>query len=196
MRLDQNTGRNNYAKIAIGHSTTLSGYSQLRHVSTIGKNLINSNISSTCPHNMANFGRLAADISSGVWSTPANFNSFRYLASFIARHRSPEANQNLHDVWPFLGLLPYIHFWLLLPLDGISPHAKFTLHPSLAFSYIGSVTAWHSSCGVSQTLWRGTRNGITELSQRVPLIFGSLAITLGTGPHSSLYLLPLVLDFG
>jgi len=29
---------------------------------------------------------------------------------------------------------------LLLP-DGILPGAKFTLHPSLAFSYIGSVTA-------------------------------------------------------
>jgi len=32
------------------------------------------------------------------------------------------------------------------PPDGISPHAKlFTLHPSLAFSYISSVTARHSS---------------------------------------------------
>jgi len=30
------------------------------------KNLSNSNISSTCPHNMANFGRLAAEIGSGV----------------------------------------------------------------------------------------------------------------------------------
>ena len=30
--------------------------SQLRHVSTIGKNLLSSNISSTCPHNMMNFG--------------------------------------------------------------------------------------------------------------------------------------------
>ena len=30
--------------------------SQRRHVSTIGKNLLSSNISSTCPHNMVNFG--------------------------------------------------------------------------------------------------------------------------------------------
>ena len=30
--------------------------SQLRHVSTIGKKLLSSNISSTCPHNMVNFG--------------------------------------------------------------------------------------------------------------------------------------------
>ena len=48
-----------------------------------------------------------------------------------------------------------------LPPNGIFPGAKFTLRPSLAFSYIGSVTR---TVGVSQTLRRGTRNGITELS--------------------------------
>ena len=36
--------------------------SQMKHFSTIGKNLLCSDISSTCPHNMANFGPLAADI--------------------------------------------------------------------------------------------------------------------------------------
>ena len=40
--------------------------------------------------------------------------------------------------------------------DGILPRAKFTLRPSLAFSYIGSVTARHSSSWLSQTLRRGT----------------------------------------
>ena len=39
------------------------------------------------------------------------------------------------------------HFRELLPPDGILPGAKLTLHPSLAFSYIGSVTARHSSSG-------------------------------------------------
>jgi len=43
------------------------------------------------------------------------------------------------------------------------------------------------AAGVSQTLRRGTRNGIAELSQRVPPIFGRAAITLGIGPHSSFY---------
>jgi len=38
-------------------------------------------------------------------------------------------------------------FWGLLPPGGILVCAKVTLRPSLAFSYIGSVTAWHSSCG-------------------------------------------------
>jgi len=46
------------------------------------KNLLSSNIS-TCPHNMANFGLLAAEIVSLVWGTPSNFNfnGFHVLAS-------------------------------------------------------------------------------------------------------------------
>ena len=43
MRLAENTRRKNYTKP-----------SQLRHVSTIGKKLLNNNISSTYLHNMAN----------------------------------------------------------------------------------------------------------------------------------------------
>ena len=57
--------------------------SQLRHVSTIGKNLLSSNISSTCPHNMMNFGPLAAEIVSLVWGIPANFNRFRVSAALL-----------------------------------------------------------------------------------------------------------------
>jgi len=57
--------------------------SQLRLVSTIEKNLLSSNISSTCPHNIVNFGLLAAEISSIVWGTPANFNGFRVLAALL-----------------------------------------------------------------------------------------------------------------
>jgi len=60
---------------------------QLRHVSTIGKNLLNSNISPTCPYNMVNFGPLAAEIVSLVWGTPANFNGFRMLAGLL--HSTP-----------------------------------------------------------------------------------------------------------
>ena len=57
--------------------------SQLRYVSTIGKNLLNSNTFSTCPHNMSNFGSLTAEIGSGVWGTVANFNGFRVLAALL-----------------------------------------------------------------------------------------------------------------
>jgi len=57
--------------------------SQIRHASTIGKKLVSSNISSTCPHNMVNFGLLGAEIVSLVWGTPANFNGFGVLAALL-----------------------------------------------------------------------------------------------------------------
>jgi len=61
--------------------------SQVRHVSTIGKNLLSSNISSRCSHNTVNFGLLAAEIGTVVWGTPGNFNWFRVLAALL--HDSP-----------------------------------------------------------------------------------------------------------
>jgi len=67
--------------------------SQLRHVSTIGKNLSKSSTCSTCPHNMANFSPLMAKIGSGVRGIPANFNRFHVLASVLQRLRLAEANQ-------------------------------------------------------------------------------------------------------
>ena len=48
----------------------------------------------------------------------------------------------------------YIHFRGLFP-DGILPGAIFTVRPSLEFSYIGSVTARHSSRGME--LWNFCR---------------------------------------
>jgi len=75
--------------------------SQLRHMSTIGKKLLNSNISSAYPRNMVNIGQLTAEIGLPVWGTPAHFNGFRVLASLLRnmqRRRSLEANQTLHDV--------------------------------------------------------------------------------------------------
>jgi len=61
--------------------------SQLRHVSTVEKNLLSSNISFTCPHNMVKLGPLAAEINPVVWGTPANFNGFRVLAVLL--HGTP-----------------------------------------------------------------------------------------------------------
>jgi len=77
--------------------------SQLRHVSSIGK-ILSSNISSTSPHNMVNFGLLVAEIVSLVWGIPANFDGFRILASLLQQRRSMKANQTLHNVWPLPGL--------------------------------------------------------------------------------------------
>jgi len=46
-----------------------------------------------------------------------------------------------------LGWYTIYTFWGLLLSNGILPAAKFTLRPNLVFSYIGSVTARHSSSG-------------------------------------------------
>jgi len=86
-RLAGNTGRKNDAKNR--HLRTIAQLcraisSQLRHVSTIGnKNLLSSNISTTCPYNMVNCGPLAAEIVSLVSGTPANFNGFRFLPALL-----------------------------------------------------------------------------------------------------------------
>jgi len=105
---------------------------------------------------MVNFGPLAAEIGLPAWGTPANLNGFRVLASLLHRRHSTEVNQTLHNVWPSLGVLRYVQFRELLTPSGILQGAKCTLRPSLAFSYIGSVTAVHGTrvVGVSQTLLR------------------------------------------
>jgi len=61
--------------------------SQPRHISTIGRNLLNSNVSPTCSYSMVNFGLLVAEIVSLVWGTPANFNRFRICAALL--HGTP-----------------------------------------------------------------------------------------------------------
>ena len=62
-----------------GHyHTSLSGhiFASKAHINNRKKSLLSSNICSTCPHNMVNFGPLAAEIDTIVWATPANFNGF------------------------------------------------------------------------------------------------------------------------
>ena len=58
------------------------------------KNVLSSNISSTCPHNVVNFGPLAAEIVSLVWDTPAKFQQVSRLGSVTARHSSSGRQPN------------------------------------------------------------------------------------------------------
>ena len=150
------------------------------------KKSLNSNISFTCPHNMANFAWLEAEIGSGVWGTPANFNGIGVLASLLQRRRSTEVNQTLHDVYPSPGLVHYIYIFGVscsvtefFQLQN-SPYVEVLRSPILAALLHGIPAA-----GVSQTLRSGTGNGITEISQRAPPIFARAAIMLGIGPHSN-----------
>ena len=69
------------------------------------KNLLSRNISPTCPHNMVNFGPLAAEIVSLVWGTPGNFNGFRVLASLlhgtlvVGVSQTASLNRGCHLYW-------------------------------------------------------------------------------------------------
>jgi len=122
---------------------------QLRHVSTIGKKLLNGNISSICPHNMLNFGPLTAEMFWWVCGTPANFNGFRVLASLLHRRRSTDVNHTLHDLWPSPALVYYIYiFGGSCPITEFCQLQNSLCVPSLLFSYIGSITAGHSSSGL------------------------------------------------
>jgi len=160
--------------------------SQRKHLSTVGKNLLNSNISSTCLCNMVNFLPLAAGVVSLVWGTPANFNRFRVLPSSLQRRRSPEANQTLHAVWPSPALLHYIYIFVgSCPLTEYCPVQNSVYVQVLRSLILAALLHSNPAASVSQTVRRGTRNGITELSQTAPPIFGRAAITLGIGPHSS-----------
>jgi len=131
---------------------------------------------------MANFGPLATEIDWRVWGTPANFNGFCVLQ----RRRSPQANQTLHDLWSSPGLVHYVYiFGGFCPLTEFCAVQNWLYVQALRPPILASLLHGTSAAGVSQTLQRGTRNGITELSQRTRPIFGWAAITFGMGPHSS-----------
>jgi len=148
------------------HRTTLSGcIFAIKTYRQSEKNLLNGDIFCTCPHNMANFGPLTAETGWRIWGTPANFNGFRVRPTLLQRRRSTEVNQTLHDVWPSPGLVYYIYifggFCLLMnfcPVQNLL-YIQVLRSPVLAALLHGTPAA-----GISQTLRRGTRNGITELS--------------------------------
>ena len=133
-RLAEDAGRKTVAKNR--HLGTIAQvfraiFSQLRHVSTIGKNLLSSNMSSRCPHNMVNFGPLAAEIDPVVWSTPANFNGFRVLAALLNRgHHLCSAGRPSH--WALAHILVFLSSQSrpMYPSDQcclIVPHASLSL---------------------------------------------------------------------
>jgi len=140
-RLAGNTGRKNRQKSAIcHHHTTLSAY-------IFATKACIDNREKTCPHNMVNFSALPAEI---CWRFGHSSKLQRVLrVGFITAATSlngghPNFARCLAVSWT--GTL-YIHFQRFLPSDGILPGAKFTVSPSFAFYYIGSVTARHTSSG-------------------------------------------------
>jgi len=107
-RLAENTGRKKSPKTRHLHTV-------IQLISTVS-----SSISSRCPHNMVNFGTLAADIGPGFWCTPANFNGFRILAALL--HGTPAVGVS-QTLW-LEQRAPPIFDRAAVTL-GISPHSSF-----------------------------------------------------------------------
>jgi len=127
------------------------------------KNLLNGNISSIHLYNIVNFGLLTAEICWWVWGTPANFNGFRVLASLLQRRRSSKGNQTLHDVWPSPGLVQDIYIFRgSCSLTEFYP-VQYSLYVQVFRSPIlEALLHGTRAAAFSQTLWHGTRNGITD----------------------------------
>ena len=114
------------------HRTTLSGYifTTKSRIDNLKKNLLSSTISSSCPHNMVNFGLLAVEIGPVVWGTPANFNGFHILARQSSSGRQPNCaalNKGRHlcsagrpSCWALAHIL--VHFKALAVDKSVSDY--------------------------------------------------------------------------
>jgi len=87
---------------------------------------------------MVNFGPLTAEISSGVWGTPANFNEFRVLATLLhdtlLTGREPNfavLNKGRHlyspgrpSRWAMANILVWLNFVFELYLVWFGSHQR------------------------------------------------------------------------
>jgi len=120
----------------VHYRTKLSGFFATKARIDNPKNMLNSNISSTCPHNIVNVSLLTAEIGLPVWGTPANFNGVRVLASLLHWRRSTDVNQTLHDVWPSPGLVHhYTYSGALVPWGNFARCKIHFASKSCAFLY-------------------------------------------------------------
>jgi len=138
------------------HCTTLSGYifAAKAYIDNL-KKLLNSNISSTCPHNMVNFGPLTSEIRSGVWGTPANINGFRVLAALL--HGTTKLCGVQQRVPPIFGratitlrIGPYSS---LLYFTRVVDVAKCIVVPRVCLSICLSLTAFPYYCMDPDVTW-------------------------------------------
>ena len=95
--------RQNFAICAPSHKF-VGLYLRNSGISTIGKKLLNSNISCICPHNMVNFGPLTAEIGWLVWGTAANLKRASRLGFITAPTSLIGGQPNFARclaVWPY-----------------------------------------------------------------------------------------------
>jgi len=107
---------------------------------------------------------------------PSYFQCFGVLASLLQRRRSTEANQTLHGVWLFPGLMHYIYIF-----GGSCPVTEFCqVQNSLCILQV-----LRSRILVALLLEQWARAKLCGIEHRAPPIFGRATITLGIGPHAS-----------
>ena len=122
----------------------------------------------------------------GSLGHPSKFQRVSHLAYVIAAMSLTGPNQTLHNISPSTGLVHYIYiFGGSCPLTDFCQVQNSLYVQVLCSRILAALLHNTSAAGISQTLRHGTRNGITELSQRAPPIFDRAAITLGIGPRSS-----------
>jgi len=127
---------------------------------------------------MVNFGSLAADrlVSLGH---PGRFQPVSHLGFVTAATSLNRCQANFARFWPSPARLHYIYIF-----GGCCPVTEFCqVQNSLCVlqvlrSPIGSVTARQPSSG---------REPNCGVEHRAPPIFGRATITLGIGPHSSIF---------
>jgi len=121
---------------------------------------------------MVNFNPLTAEIGWRVWSTSANFNGFRVLASLLHRCRSTEVNQTLHDVWLSPKLVHYLYTF-----GGSCSVTEFCqVQNSLCVQVLRSAIL---------TALTYCTTFVQQHSTEGSTYIRRAAITLGIGPHSS-----------
>jgi len=134
-------------------------------------NLLNSsNIFSRCRHNMVNFDLLTAVGEFGArQQISAGFASWLRYCSDVAKRRSTKLCTMFGRL---LGWYTIYAFWGLFPLTEICQVQNSLCVQVLRSLILVALLHGTRAAAVSQTLWRGTRNGIMELSMRAPLIIG------------------------
>jgi len=188
-RLAEDTERKNDAKNR--HLRTIAQLcraisSQLRHVSTIGKRLVKQQY---VLHMSSQYGELPPINGWDLLASLGHRRKFQRVShlAFVTAATSltggqPNFAQCLAVSWTDTI---YINFRGLLPPDRIFIGAKFTLCLSLAFSYIGSITAQHSNSEHHPNFVAWYKEWNYRTFTEGATLFSRAAITLGISPHSS-----------
>jgi len=160
-RLAENTGRKNRQKFAIctpSHNFVGYVFAIKAHMDNPKKNLLNSNISPTCPHNMMNFSPVAAEIGQIAAEIWRFFDFSRWRLGFVTAATSLNRSQpNFSQYLAVSGLVYCIYIF-----GGFCPVMEFCpVQNSLCIQVLRSAmlaALLHSTqvVGVSQTLWHCT----------------------------------------